>query len=462
MPERGAGVDDRRLADPVDLVALARSVAEQARRGEQVEVYVARSVETDVRAYGGAVESLSQATTAGIGVRVVTGGRQGFASAGSLDAAVVAGTLADARDNAAFATADDDVGLAVPDEVHAASLDLWDDSVPATGPEAKIELALALERRTRGASPHVRQVSSADYGDVAWESAIASSTGVCAASRRTSCSLAVSAVAGEGADSHTGVGISAGRGIGHLDLEAAADDAVVRATRLLGAGKARSTRCTVVFDPRVTATVLGVVGAALSGASVTKHRSMFTDRVGEAVASASVDLVDDPTDPRAFTAARFDGEGLACRRNALIVGGVLRGFVHDTVSARRSATMATGSAVRGGYATTPVAGCRALSLAPGILSAEALLDAVGDGLYVQSVTGVHSGVSSVSGDFSVGAEGVWIRGGALADPVREMTVASTLQRMLHDIVFIGADVVWLPGRAAGQTLAIADMAVSGD
>lgn len=452
---------DRPTSGDGDLAALARSVAEQARRGEQVEVYAARSVHTDVRAYDGEVESVSQAASAGVGVRVVIGGRQGFASAGSLDAVMVADTLADARENAAFATPDEHGGLPAPDGVEGASLDLWDESVLVTPVEAKIELALALERRVRGAGSRIRQVSSADYGDVAWESAVASSTGVLSASRRTSCTLAVSAVAGSGADSHTGVGISAGRGVAHLDLEAAADDAVLRATRLLGAGKGRSTRCTVVLDPRVTATLLGVLGGALSGESVTKNRSMLADRVGERVAATSVTLADDPTDQRAFTAARFDAEGLACRRNELVVGGVLRGFVHDTVSARRAATVSTGSAVRGGYGTTPVAGCRALSLAPGTLSPEEVLESVGDGLYVQSVTGVHSGVSSVSGDFSVGAEGAWIHGGALAAPVREMTVASTLQRMLHDIVFVGADVRWLPGPATGLTLAIADMAVSG-
>ena len=87
---------------------------------------------------------------------------------------------------------------------------------------------------------------------------------------------------------------------------------------------------------------------------------------------------------------------------------------------------------------------------------------MGEGLYVQSVTGVHSGVNPVSGDFSVGAEGLMIRDGALAEPVREMTVASTLQRMLQSVVAIGGDVEWLPGTAAGQTLAIADMQLSGD
>lgn len=87
---------------------------------------------------------------------------------------------------------------------------------------------------------------------------------------------------------------------------------------------------------------------------------------------------------------------------------------------------------------------------------------MGEGLYVQTVSGIHSGVNPVSGDFSVGAEGLMIRNGALAEPVREVTVASTLQRMLHSVVEIGGDLRWLPGVAAGQTLAIADMALSGD
>jgi PmbA protein len=101
-------------------------------------------------------------------------------------------------------------------------------------------------------------------------------------------------------------------------------------------------------------------------------------------------------------------------------------------------------------------------LAPGTRGAQEILASVGDGLYVQSVTGMHSGVNPVSGDFSVGAEGLMIRDGALAEPVREVTVASTLQRMLQSIVEIGADLRWLPGIAAGQTLAIADMQLSGE
>ena len=455
-----------------DLRDLADSVVAQARPGEGLEVYVTRGTDTEVRAYEGEVESLTSADSSGVGIRVLlgagadgsggAGSQVGFAWAGSLDPAVIAATLADARDNARFATADPDVVLAEPDGVAAIELDLWDDGVASTPMEKKVALALDLERATRAADPRVRQVSSADYSDSRVEVALASTTGLSSYRRRTNAFLSVDAITGEGADTQTGSGFTVGRGPSELVSDEAMDDAVLRATRMLGAQKARSAHYTVVFDPRVASTLLGVVASALSGEAVVKGRSLFAGRIGETVAAPTITLVDDPTDTRAYGAASHDGEGLACRRNVLIADGVLRMFVFDTVSARRAGTVSTGSAVRGGFAGTPSAGCRALVLTPGTKNHDEILAAVGDGLYVQSVTGVHSGVNPVSGDFSVGAEGLLIEGGVLDQPVREVTVASTLQRMLQSVVEIGADLRWLPGVAAGQTLAIADMALGGD
>jgi PmbA protein len=451
-----------------DLQALADSVVARALPGEGMEVYVTRGTDTEVRAYEGEVESLTSADSSGVGIRVLVGepggaGSQvGFAWAGSLDPSVIEATLADARDNARFATPDPDVVLAEPDGVAAVSLELWDDGVAATPMEKKVAMALELEQATRAADPRVRQVSSADYSDSRTEVALATTTGISSSRRRTNAFLSVDAIVGEGAETQTGAGFTVGRGPGELIPDEAMDDAVLRATRMLGAQKARSAHCTVVFDPRVVSTLLSVVASALSGEAVVKGRSFFAGRIGESVADPVVTLVDDPTDARAYGAATHDGEGLACRRNVLIADGMLRMFVYDTVSARRAGAVSTGSAVRSGFAGTPSAGCRALVLTPGSKGQDEILAAVGEGLYVQSVTGVHSGVNPVSGDFSVGAEGLMIEGGALGRPVREVTVAATLQRMLQSVVEIGSDLRWLPGAAAGQTLAIADMALSGD
>ena len=229
---------------------------------------------------------------------------------------------------------------------------------------------------------------------------------------------------------------------------------------MLGATKPATFRTTVVLDPFVTAQFLDILGFALSGENVLKGRSLFADRVGEEVASPLVTLVDDPTNPEAMTATAADGEGLATRRVPLVSAGRLQGFVHNSYTARKLGMSSTGSAVRS-FSTTPSVGTRALALSPGTATPAELLAGVDDGVLVQSVSGLHSGVNPISGDFSTGADGLRITGGALAAPIKEFTIASTLQRMLHDVAAVGNDLTWLPMSAAGVTIVVADVTVSG-
>jgi len=443
------------------LLELVERVAGWAGDGEAVEAYVARSHHAEVRAFEGEIESLSSADTEGIGIRVIAGGRQGFAYAASLDATIVAETLAEARDNATFGTVDEFAGLAAPDGVAPADIDLWQDELAGFSTDAKVALALEVERATRAADSRIRGVETAGYDDVSSEAAVASSEGIRASTRRTVCSVYVDAMATDGSQTQTGYGYSVARRPGDLDVAKAAADASHRSTRLLGSRKPPSGHLTVFFDPMVTASLLGLLSRALSGEAVLKGRSMFADREGQSVGASSLTLVDDPTNPLAYGAGRYDAEGLATRRNLLLDGGVVAGFLHNSYTGRRSGTASTGSAVRGGFKGTPGVGSRALSLTPGDETQDQLLARFGDGLLVQSVTGMHSGANPVSGDFSVGIEGLMVRDGAVAEPVREATVASTLQRMLHDVAAVGADLEWLPGSAAGVTLVVGDMSLSG-
>ena len=448
----------------VDLLGLARRVAGDARPGEQVEAYVLRTRDVDVKVFGGEVESLSVAEVEGVGIRVIADARQGYAWAGSLDADVIAETVAEARDNAAFGAPDESYVLAAPadaDGVEPPTLDLWSDDVLSTPTADKVALALALERATRDADPRVRGVESASYGDAAVEAAVVNSLGLEARTRRTVCSCSAFAMAGEDTATQTGSGFSAGRSFAEIDAQVAAHDAAERAVRLLGAKQIPSARLPVVFDPLVTRSVLALLGGALSGEAIVKGRSLFVGREGEEVAGSGVTLVDDPTLADAFGAATHDAEGVPTRRVELIARGRFDAVLHNVYTARRAGGHTTGSAVRGGFKSPPGVGARALHLVPGELSADDILASVGHGLYVQSVSGLHSGTNPVSGDFSVGAVGLVVRDGSLAEPVREVTIASTLQRMLHDVLQVGADLTWLPGGAAGMTLLVGDMSISG-
>ena len=443
-----------------ELLDLADRVVAQARPGEQIEAFVSRGGDTEVRVYQGEVEHFVSAQAEGIGIRVVRDGRTGFAYAGTLESAAIAEVLAEARDNVEFGTPDEWAGLAEPDGVPMTDQPLWNDDLAVYPTDRKIELAMELERLAAAADSRVR-IDEANYADAHGEAAVATTTGIRQWGRENGCYVSLSTLADDGDETQTGFGFSVGRAPDTLDLERAAREGADRATRLLGATKPESKRTTIVLDPLVTAQLLSIVASTLNGEAVVKGRSLFKDRLGDEVAPAFVTLVDDPTNPLAYTAADVDGEGLAARRNPLIEDGVLRQFTHNSYSARRAGTVSTGNATRGGFSGTPGVGALALSLVPGTRSQDELIADIDDGLLVQSVSGIHSGVNPISGDFSTGAAGLMIRDGGVAEPVREFTIASTLQRMLHDIVEIGGDLDWLPMRSSGVSLVIHDVTMSG-
>jgi PmbA protein len=445
---------------PEDLLAIAQGVLGQAGAGEEIEVACSFGRSRTIRVYDGEVESLTTADNAGIGVRVLVEGREGFASAGSLDGDVVADMLSEARDNARFAEADPYVGIAQPDGVEPVDIDLWRHGVADTPDQTKIDLALELERRVRTAEPRITGVRTAGYGDSDGSFALASTAGIEAATRATSASISVQALAADGDRTQTGFAYDAAREPKDLDLDRVVKRAVSKAVDLLGATKPQTAKVDLVLDQHLAATIVGLIAGTLTGDRVLKGRSPFANRVGEQVAAGSLSFADDATNPDSLGADSHDGEGLACRRVPLVIGGVLQGFLYDSYTGRRSGSGSTGSAVRGTRGL-PSPGLHALQVSPGSGSLDDLIASVDHGMLVFSLAGLHSGVNPVSGDFSVGVEGRMIRNGELAEPVSECTVGSTLQRLLLDVTAIGDDLLHLPSGVSTPSLVIGGVALSG-
>ena len=441
-----------------ELLAIADGIVARARAGEEVEAYVERARSTKARARKGEVETLEQATAAGVGVRVVVDGKQGFAYVGSLDPDAIASALDDARDNAEHGTADDANGLAVPDGVAPAKESVVDEALLALTAQEKVDLALALEAALLAADPRVESASLAQFSDSFGEKAVVTTTGIRITDRYTGCGVTAEALAVDGAERHEAYAFDSNRRLAALDVEGTGRLAGERAAALIGSRKPESRRTTVVFDQWMVANLMGIIGSTLTGSTVLKGRSLFADRVGDTVAHPSFTLVDDPTDPESM-ASTYDGEGLASRRTPLIQDGVLQGFLHASWSARKSKSASTASATRG-YSSTPSVSARGLQLRPGTLSEADLLASVGDAVFVQSMSGLHSGVNPVSGDFSVGMTGRVVRGGALGEPIREATIASTIQRMLLDVVAIGSELRWIGGTGVPM-VAIEGVSLSG-
>jgi PmbA protein len=442
--------------------AAARAVeAAMAAGASDAEAWAEQGVEREIRVYEGAVESLTDAASHGIGIRSFSDGRWGYAYGTDLSDDGLK-TLAEAASGAA-AVSDPDEHAGLPDEFGAAEVGSLASSALADWDTArKIDLALAIETAARSRDG-ISQVEETMYADGSQRVALANSRGFNAAFESTIAYAWASAFAGEGSDLMTGLGVGIGRDPGGIDPEAVGGEAAGRALSLVGARQPEGRRCPVVLDTFVAASFAGFIGGMLSADAVQRGRSLFADKEGEEVAGAEFVLADDGLHPEGPSTAPFDGEGSPRRRTPLIEGGKLLTFLFDARTARRGGRQTTGNAGRGSYRTPPSVSTTNLVLEAGDASLDELVARAGDGLYVATVAGLHSGVNPVSGTFSVGATGRLIENGELGRPVREITIASDLVSMLKAVQAVGAPARWVPfgGSVRSAPALIGEMQVSG-
>jgi PmbA protein len=426
------------------------------------EAYVSREGGREVRVHGGEVESLTAAVQTGVGIRAWIGHRVGYAYGTDLSEAGVAAIAARAAEAAAVADEDEFAAPPQPAEIEALP-GLSDPSVAEWEISRAADLALTVERVALESDPRLVGVEQAIYADASEQVAIASSTGVAGEYETSSCYAYLQALAeGEGAR-ETGLGFGLARGPRDLDPESIGMEGAERALEMIGAGKPASRTCPVVLDPTVAASFVGLIGGGLSARAVQRGRSPLASRLEDVVASELFVLHDDGREPAGPSSAPFDGEGVPRRRTALIEEGRLRAYLYDAYTANREGVGSTGSASRQSYRSLPSVATSNLVVAPGGRSLEQLLAEAGDGVFVNDVAGLHSGVNPVTGVFSVGASGRMIREGALAEPLREFTIAGELVAMLGGVSGAGAEPRWVPfgGSVSTPPLLIAEMAISG-
>ena len=441
-----------------ELADLCAAAVEAAEGAEQVEAYAEEQASTKVEAYRGEVEGLSFSESRGVGVRVIVGGRLGFAYAADPSLEEVRTTVARARENAALATPDEHNVLPATEPIEPMD-GLFFESLAALTTADKVPIALDMERIATTADPRVIKTDSVQYGDTVGRVAIASTAGLRAEFSGTGCWAVVITLAEQGDETQTGFSFKIARRLEDLDTAWVALEAVERGARMLGATKPATARVPVLLDPFAASSFLGVLAGGLSAESVQKGRSLFADLVGERVGSEAFTLVDDGRLIEGPGAEPFDGEGVPTGRTELLTGGVLSGFLHNTYTARRGATRSTGNATRG-YRSTPGVGTTNLYVEPGEPSLEELLRRAEGGVLIQDVSGVHSGANAISGEFSVGATGLRIAGGELGEPLREMTIASTIPDMLQAITAVGADLRWFSSIGVPSIL-IGEMTLAG-
>ncbi len=419
-------------------------------RGVDLEVLATTKRKLEIEAQEGRVSDLTHATQGGVGLRVVANGRTGYASSEELTEDALGWALDEAIENAAL---QETAGAALPAGASLGRHDLIGEGLSA-GIEEKGAAVAAFEQGVR-ADARVQSMQVARYVEEEAEVALGSTRGAEGGYRNGYVGLMGMVVMRAGDSVKQGWDVTVGKEFHALEPGRTAQAVLHKVGRHLGARPLTTGRRRAVLEPDVVATLLGLFVYAVSGKSLAEGKSRLADRLGVRIASALVTIVDDATLPNGPGSRPFDAEGTPSRRIVIVERGVLRGFLHNSDTARRTGQLSTGHAARS-YASTLGVAPTNLVLEPG----SGVPD--GDGVIVTDLMGVHAGANPITGDVSVQAMGLEVVGGERV-PVDDFAVSFNLFELLERVDAVGDDLTWFPKGAmiAAPSLSLADLSFAG-
>jgi PmbA protein len=408
-----------------DLIARARAAGADA-----ADAVLVAGTSVGVQRRLGQTEHLERSEGRDLGLRVFVGRSAAIVSSTAVDPAGFSALAERAVAMARVVPEDPYSGLA--DEAQyqdAGPLDLNDPNEPSAA--QLIERASIAEDAARSV-PGVTNSEGADAGFGRAEIVLVTSAGFAARFERSSHSVSATALAGTGTGMQRDYDYSS---TVHLeDLENAAaigHTAGEKAVARLNPARPKTAKLPVVYDPRVSSSLLGHLTGAINGASVARGTTFLKDKLGQRILPQGVDVIDDPRRRRGLRSRPFDAEGVPTKECILVEDGVLLTWILDTRSARQLGLKTTGHAVRG-TGSPPSPSATNLYMRPGALTPAELMADIREGLYITELIGM--GVNGLTGDYSRGAAGFMIRDGALAEPVAEITVAGHLLEMFAHLI----------------------------
>jgi PmbA protein len=431
--KRLAKSDQSDLFDQTALSTLAERLVEAARRAgaDAADAVAVRGVSQGVEVRDGRVEESERSEGDDVGLRVLVGQRQAVVSTNDVSGDGVARLAERAVAMARVAPEDKYVGLADPSLLtrEFPDLDLLDPEIPSVAElERRAQEAEAAAVAVKGVTKSGGASASAGIGGMV----LVTSAGFHGSYLRSSQGISMTAISGEGTGMERDYDYTSAPHASDLESpERVGRKAGERAVARANPRKVETCKVPVVYDPRVSNSLVGHLVGAINGASIARKTSFLKDHLGHQLFARNIRIIDDPLRPRGLRSQSFDAEGVTVKKLAIIDEGVLTSWLLDSATARELGLTTTGHAHRG-VSSSPSPGPYNLHLEAGSVAPSELISDIKQGFYVTDLIG--SGVNGVTGDYSRGASGFWIENGKTTYPVSEVTIAGHLLSMFKSLV----------------------------
>ena len=426
---------------------------------DSADVFLRSYTSTTIEVKDQTVDAFDRARDTGAGLRVLLGGKLGFAFTTDLSDSALATLARAAVTNARNVEPDGHHFIPGRPAAPYNSVSIYDPEITALTEKEKIDRVMAMEREAFSVDKRIRRIRKASAAFSASETLIVNTKGAEVSYRSTACSSSIEVVAEDKGESQAGSEFDVNRFYKRLEIEEVGRKAARRAIDQLGARHIESIKAPVVLEASVAQEFLALMAGGFSAESVQKKRSLFIGKLDKEVASPLITVYDDGLLEGGLGTAPSDDETVPVKKKTVIAKGRLAMFLYNIYTANKDKTESTGNGMRGGFKGLPGVGVTNLYLEPGKGTLDDLISSVDAGLLVTDVMGMHT-ANSISGDFSVGATGFWIEKGKKAYPVREIAIAGNILDLMKNVDAVGGDIRF-SGRIGSPSLRIKELSIGG-
>ncbi|MCR2821656.1 TldD/PmbA family protein [Lederbergia panacisoli] len=428
---------------------------------EDMEIYYEKSKRFACDVYKGELDHYETAEDGGISFRGIYNGKMGYAYTEKFDLESISFLLERAKANAKVIEEEeqDDI-FSGSDEYE--EKDFYSESLDAVPIPDKIELLKEIERKVSDYDPRIASLNYCKLIEQSKERLLANSKGLVLHDRMNYLGVVLSVVVKQGDETKSGFTVKVTKDFSELNVDDIVKEAAEEALSYLGEQSIPSKRYPIILRKDAAADLLDTFTSVFSAEVAQKGRSLLKDKVGEKIAAENVKIVDDPFYEEGFSSRNFDGEGVASKLCNVVENGTLNTLLHNQKTAKKAGVESTGHAYKPSYKGTLVIAPSNFYIIPSEKTYDELIASQNEAVIVTKLSGLHSGADTVSGDFSVAANGFYVKDGKVETPVKQMTIAGNFFKLLKDIQEIGSDLYVSSSGIGSPSLLLKELSVTVD
>jgi PmbA protein len=459
-------VEDKEIMD-MDIKVFKDKVFIKAEKEgfQEYEIYYSKSDKLNIQVYNQEVDKYSVCNTLGVSFRGLFNGKMGYSYTETLDDISVDILIESAKESAIIIESEYEEYIYGIKETYT-ELNAFNTELCSISTDEKINLALSLEKEAKKKSDKVTNIGYCAVNTEEYEYGIMNSKGIDVMHKANYIFGAVSPVVTDEDRKYDGISYRVDKDFHKIDAKVIAEEAVKEALACIGAASVKSGNYKVVLKNEVAAALLMTFSGAFSAENVQKGLSLLKNKIGEKVAAASINIIDDPHAYNGLASTPFDAEGVATIKKHIIKDGKLLTYLHNLKTAAKDGIKSTGNASKASYGSPISISPSNFYFEKGDKSFDEIIKIVGEGLLITDLAGMHSGADPVTGDFSLAAKGFVIKAGEITNPVEQITIAGNFLKMLELIELIGDDFKFTLNSSNGYfgspSLVISSISIAGD